>query len=147
MKSVDLNFLEPSGPLQACNGTDVPFTWNANSCLTVANFIYDISVSELGLELKPEYCLEPGLSPVITIMILWYKSWKKTLCFKMEPFMSSPRRLFCSVSILFLLFHALLFLIWQNFFPLFSSSFRYHYLAFGIFHFIISPIFKPCSAL
>ena len=24
MKSVNLNFLEPSGPLQACNGTDLP---------------------------------------------------------------------------------------------------------------------------
>ena len=26
MKSGNLNFLEPSGPLQACNGTDIPFT-------------------------------------------------------------------------------------------------------------------------
>ena len=26
MKSVNLNFLEPSGPLQACNGADLPFT-------------------------------------------------------------------------------------------------------------------------
>ena len=25
MKSGKLNFLEPSGPLQACNGTDLPF--------------------------------------------------------------------------------------------------------------------------
>ena len=25
VKSVNLNFLEPSGPLQACNGTDLPF--------------------------------------------------------------------------------------------------------------------------
>jgi len=25
MKSRHLNFLEPSGPLQACNGTDLPF--------------------------------------------------------------------------------------------------------------------------
>ena len=25
MKSVNLNFLEPSGPLQACNGTALPF--------------------------------------------------------------------------------------------------------------------------
>ena len=27
MKSGNLNFLEPSGPLQACNGTDLPFTF------------------------------------------------------------------------------------------------------------------------
>ena len=26
MKSGNLNFLEPSGPLQACNGTDLPLT-------------------------------------------------------------------------------------------------------------------------
>jgi hypothetical protein len=26
MKSGNLNFLEPSGPLQACNGTALPFT-------------------------------------------------------------------------------------------------------------------------
>ena len=25
MKSGNLNFLEPSGPVQACNGTDLPF--------------------------------------------------------------------------------------------------------------------------
>jgi len=27
MKSENLNFLEPSGPLQFCNGTDLPFTY------------------------------------------------------------------------------------------------------------------------
>ena len=27
MKSGNLNFLEPSGPLQACNGTDLPLTF------------------------------------------------------------------------------------------------------------------------
>ena len=28
MKSGDLNFLEPYGPLQACNGTALPFTFS-----------------------------------------------------------------------------------------------------------------------
>ena len=28
MKSGNLNFLEPSGPLQACNGTALPFSFN-----------------------------------------------------------------------------------------------------------------------
>ena len=28
MKSGNLNFLEPSGPLQACNGTDLPFPFS-----------------------------------------------------------------------------------------------------------------------
>jgi len=28
MKPGNLNFLEPSGPLQACNGTTLPFYWS-----------------------------------------------------------------------------------------------------------------------
>ena len=32
MKSGNLNFLEPSGPLQACNGTDFPFTTITGTC-------------------------------------------------------------------------------------------------------------------
>jgi hypothetical protein len=36
MKSWNLNFLEPTGPLQACNGTALPFTeCNSNVLLTV----------------------------------------------------------------------------------------------------------------
>jgi len=35
MKSGNLNFLEPSGPLQACNGTALPFTF---SCLYICNY-------------------------------------------------------------------------------------------------------------
>ena len=37
MKSWNINFLEPSGPLQACNGTDlhflqnVPLSWNVGT--------------------------------------------------------------------------------------------------------------------
>ena len=30
MKSGNLNFLEPSGPLQACNGTDLPLPFTSN---------------------------------------------------------------------------------------------------------------------
>ena len=30
MKFENLNFLEPSGPLQACNGTDLPFFFLLN---------------------------------------------------------------------------------------------------------------------
>ena len=35
MKSENLNFLEPSGPLQACNGTDLPLTL----CISYATFV------------------------------------------------------------------------------------------------------------
>jgi hypothetical protein len=33
MKSGNLNFLESSGLLQACNGTDLPFTFSYVGCL------------------------------------------------------------------------------------------------------------------
>jgi len=32
MKSGNLNFLEPSGPVQACNGTDLPFYNSTGHC-------------------------------------------------------------------------------------------------------------------
>ena len=35
MKSGNLYFLEPSGPLQACNGTALPFTWYSLVGLTI----------------------------------------------------------------------------------------------------------------
>ena len=34
-KSGSLNFLEPSGPLQVCNGTDLPFGDRGNTVVTV----------------------------------------------------------------------------------------------------------------
>ena len=41
MKSGNLNFLEPSGPLQACNGTALPLSL----------YLYTAGVD--GLEIKP----------------------------------------------------------------------------------------------
>ena len=35
MKSGNLNFLEPSGPLQACNGTALPFTFCHTQCIDI----------------------------------------------------------------------------------------------------------------
>ena len=37
MKSGNLNFLEPSGPLQACNGTDLPFYHTENCAVHPGN--------------------------------------------------------------------------------------------------------------
>jgi len=34
-KSGNINFLEPSGPLRACNGTALPFTFTALICTLV----------------------------------------------------------------------------------------------------------------
>ena len=34
-KSGNLNFLEPSGPVQACNGTALPFTEGGNQPVTL----------------------------------------------------------------------------------------------------------------
>jgi hypothetical protein len=45
MKYGNLNFLEPSGPLQTCNGTDLPFT-----PIIVKNFS-DVIISILSVGL------------------------------------------------------------------------------------------------
>ena len=39
MKSGNLNFLEPSGPLQACNGTDLPLLRSASEIRPQNNFM------------------------------------------------------------------------------------------------------------
>ena len=41
-ESGNLNFLEPSGPLQACNGTDLPFYVNA--CIHVNFFLLNTTL-------------------------------------------------------------------------------------------------------
>ena len=47
MKSGNLNFLEPSGPLQACNGTDLPLPFYYT---VVLNEIYVLSSPVTGQE-------------------------------------------------------------------------------------------------
>ena len=39
MKSGNLNFLEPSGPLQACNGTDLSFYLHQETAILIKNFV------------------------------------------------------------------------------------------------------------
>jgi len=41
MKSWNLNFLEPSGPLQACNGTALPFLYD------VSEFLLSVDITVL----------------------------------------------------------------------------------------------------
>jgi len=55
MKSGKLNFLEPSGPLQACNGTDLPFRlpvqlcyMNVNTDLLHNAFIFQLSLRHVS---------------------------------------------------------------------------------------------------
>jgi len=48
MKSEDLNFLEPSGPLQDCNGTDLPLSWT-NKKLNIINV--HVAITKINTEL------------------------------------------------------------------------------------------------
>ena len=53
MKSGNLNFLEPSGPLQACNGTALPFTKSgARSGVVVKALRY----KPAGREFDSQWC-------------------------------------------------------------------------------------------
>ena len=47
MKSENLNFLEPSGPLQACNGTDLPLLYSFVSLIFI-NFSAPFSLPSGG---------------------------------------------------------------------------------------------------
>ena len=47
MKSVNLNFLEPSGPLQACNGIALPYL----CAVCVLDILYDFHMVVGGLEM------------------------------------------------------------------------------------------------
>jgi hypothetical protein len=51
MKSGNLNFLEPSGPLQACNGTDLPYF------IYLGYVLYHMSSSDTeDFEVAPVFC-------------------------------------------------------------------------------------------
>jgi hypothetical protein len=53
MKSANLNFLEPSGPLQACNGTALPFTYILQPCsLSVVESTSWIILNHMTLNLE-----------------------------------------------------------------------------------------------
>ena len=68
MKSGSLNFLEPSGPLQACNGTALPFfTWED-----------DIKVR------SRETTWTDGLNSVLKIAVFW----NETLSYLVDGYVS-----------------------------------------------------------
>ena len=75
MKSGNLNFLEPSGPLQACNGTAWPFYYK---------------ILNSGLMTKSDKSLQPGMRNFVSemgktywqslwIYCLWYTDCKLTI--------------------------------------------------------------------
>jgi len=49
MKSGNLNFLEPSGPLQACNGTDLPLP---DFRIVIALRTVQIDANETGTQIN-----------------------------------------------------------------------------------------------
>jgi len=55
MKSGNLNFLEPSGPLQACNGTALPFNTRIITVINTSCLIYYL------LKMKAGSCSETSL--------------------------------------------------------------------------------------
>ena len=55
MKSGNLNFLEPSGPLQACNGTALPFIDMLLSAVSVLVVAQSSSEIPEGLMNNPVY--------------------------------------------------------------------------------------------
>jgi hypothetical protein len=58
MKSGNLNFLEPSGPLQACNGTDLPFTLNRGHTNTPMCSYFSVAYNVEPEVFLKEWCPE-----------------------------------------------------------------------------------------
>jgi len=63
MKSGNLNFLEPSGPLQACNGTalPLPFTLFKHLCLLVQCTQLSRELAVQGFLTEPQGSIEHSL--------------------------------------------------------------------------------------
>jgi len=66
-KSVNLNFLEPFGPLQACNRTDLPFACIYDVCLH--NWILSLKFPLKPLPFKSSFA--PGLLGVWPLLLLF----------------------------------------------------------------------------
>ena len=69
MKSGNLNFLEPSGPLQACNGTALPLPLPCK-----VSFFCKDGKNEQKFAIK--FCIKAGLSATETLVLV-QKSYGK----------------------------------------------------------------------
>ena len=59
-KSGNLNFLEPSGPVQACNGTALPFIYSILVKFS-SNFIKNLMLTSHSMNLSPQdICVSHG---------------------------------------------------------------------------------------
>jgi len=83
MKSGNLNFLEPSEPLQACNGTDLPFTlpfillWNAEA--GSIGYPRDIIKCMCFLKWQGEHKRPCSRNPIFPIRIVHKAAFSNTL--------------------------------------------------------------------
>ena len=90
-KSGNLNFLEPSGPLQACNGTDLPFTRNIQAARQSApqqglysmEFVRYNEATERGTSRigTLDSCCEPSPLPQISFPSIHPTPSHKTILF------------------------------------------------------------------
>jgi len=88
MKSGNLNFLEPSGPLQACNGTALPFHF-----VHLYNNFPNILINNILA-----YAANPlGLLPYLTVLHL---PWLQLLC-PLTPCFCNPLHLPATPNISF----------------------------------------------
>jgi hypothetical protein len=63
MKSGNLNFLEPSGTLQACNGTALPFTFGEDCYLHIQDFLDSLKPENRGTMLEELSATSEDLNP------------------------------------------------------------------------------------
>ena len=70
-KSGNLNFLDPFGPVQACNGTDLPLHLSSGHCVNVQKFEDMCTVFEAKKDPRTnsflEHCLRKYLSRIYSV--------------------------------------------------------------------------------
>ena len=74
MKSGKLNFLEPSGPLQVCNGTALPLPYDLNVCLCDEDSISIIKVH------IPVSVLVVKFGSVVMCTTFWERNFNPHFC-------------------------------------------------------------------
>jgi len=95
MKSGDRNFLEPSGPFQTCNGTDLPFTaLSRNFLKEILRTFYGLILLNSTLVSSFGYSRQFGLDnccfPFMNMFIPFVLSNKNKIFFK--NWLARPRR-------------------------------------------------------
>jgi len=109
MQSGNLNFLQPSGPLQACNGTALPLPLPVSlyNLVNKANLVHNFFLVRLSIStcfgwlcaiIRRNNCVYVRLGACYSVwMTVWYAGWNSTL-HTIDPYRITSRK--CRINII-----------------------------------------------